>query len=247
MSTKTVLENTGLPYLSWRDFLWEFKWGLDEHVLIIGHTGAGKTTICRELALMRKNVAIFVCKIKDPLFNHMAAVDDFIIVPRWPNKIDPDAHGKRHIILWPPGAGKLAANDLIKVRFKVAMDRLLATGNWVIVIDELLYFSGPKWLGLSDRIELHLMHGRGQRQPLVLATARAANVPLLAYDQISHLFAFAENDKRNAETEGDIVGYDRLMVRNIVMNLDEHDAFYTKTRTKFMCITRAPAPPTAGQ
>jgi hypothetical protein len=224
--------------MPWDLFLRDFIWTAGQHVTIIGPNGQGKTTLALHLESKRPYVVIFGSKPRDPLFDELIK-RGWVRVKRWPRATQDDEHGRRRILLWIP-TGKRALVKATSETFLEALEKIMDEGAWVVDIDELMFAANPKWLALGDQFELMWQQARTLGVSLLVKAQRSSNIPLLAYDQVEHLFVFRENDYRNADRIGEMAGLDRMEVRDVVRELERFEVLYIGVRTGTLIRTKAP-------
>lgn len=164
-------------------------WQQGEHVTLIGPTGTGKTTLALRLLPRRSHVVLVGTKPRDQLLDRLAR-RGWADTDSWPPP--PDA---RRVLLRPPIP---SPGDVSSQQQAVAAmcDGVWQTGGWCLYIDELHYVVSR--LGLADRIVGLWQQGRSLGISVVAGFQRAAHVPLEAYNQARHIFAFRETDARMA-------------------------------------------------
>lgn len=210
--------------LSWADFMAGFRWEQGEHISLIGPTGAGKTTLALELLPMRDFVCVIATKPRDPVVS-LLRQQGYTLLRKWPDHIDHRVTPR--VILW-PRFGKLTDLKAQQRIIHRALGFMFQSGGWTIYLDELSYLT--KTLRLESAVSLLLQQGRSLGVSIVAGTQRPAHVPLLIYDQATHLFLWRDNDERNLRRMGGIGGLDAAMIRRTVAGLDLHDVLYVNTR-----------------
>jgi energy-coupling factor transporter ATP-binding protein EcfA2 len=223
----------------WEDFHAYFSraWAQGEHVSYIGPTGSGKTTLALAILPIRQHVLALATKPKDRTMDRLHRDERWPIVREWPPKrIRGNAD---RLILWPPFS---RPDDVVAQQ--VVMHRALVDaftqGGWTIFADELFYLC--RYLGLQRTLEMIWTQGRSVGITLVGGTQRPAHVPLLAYDQATHLFFWRDNDETNLRRIGGLGGLNSAAIRRTVASLPKHHALYLNTRTGETCTTLAPKP-----
>ena len=220
----------------WDDFLAGFKWQQGEHVSMVGPTGTGKTTLGMELLPKRTFVVVIGTKPRDATLTGLKK-KGFKIIRSFPEHID--AETKPKLILWP----KFEKPSDIRKQARVvgkAMALMFAQGGWTVFVDEIRYVS--ETLKLKAMLELYWQQGRSIKLSLMGGTQRPAFVPLMMYDQATHLFFWRDNDKRNLEVIGGLGALDAAEIREAVANLAPHVTLYVNTRTGEMIETKVVLP-----
>lgn len=231
---------TDVPALDWDDFLtyWRGTWAQGEHVSYIGPTGSGKTTLAVELLGVRAFVCALATKPADKTMDRLIRHGGYRKIAAWP----PPPIGLRReqrIALWPSfRRPEDLANQQRQV--ELALKEMFVAGGWTIFADELFYL--VRMLKLTPLLELIWTQGRSIGVTLVGGTQRPAHVPLLAYDQATHLFFWRDNDETNLRRIGGLGGLHSPLIRRTVAALPRHVALYVNTRTGEMFTTLAPKP-----
>lgn len=217
---------------SWDDFHGDMEWRQGEHVSIIGPTGRGKTTLGLALVEQRRFVVIVATKPEDETLEQMGK-RDWWITEEWRAGM---AAYAGHVIFWPT----LRKPDDVKEqqrKITALFDSLFREKRWTVYVDEAWYVN--RVLGLERVLELYWQQARSLKISLVAGTQRPAHVPLLMYDQPTHLFFFRDNDPVNLKRIGGIGGMNPLQIRERIESLESpHDFLYVNTRTGRQAISR---------
>lgn len=228
-----------IPVVSWAEFLRRFTWKQGEHVTAIGTTGSGKTTTLKELMRRRTYVVAFATKAKDETMMELIREQKFTRVSAWP----PAANTKR-VVLWPDMREGEAREIKARVRriFGEALSSIYRQGGWCAFLDELRFI--VDYLKLGEEYELLMQQGRSLGISVVGATQRPRFIPLVAYDQATHLFFWRENDAENLDRVGGIGWTDSKTLKRTIANLEFTPGkggqfLYLNTRTGEMLISKA--------
>ena len=220
-------EVTPSTFVSWNDFLWEdFDWKQGEHVTICAPTGWGKTTLGLGLLPKREHVAILATKPWDSTLEGLRS-EGYRIIDSWPPMPVPS---QRRVIYWPDVRDP---KNLAKQRdaMKEVLLDIYRCGGWTVFLDELDYFCN--YLKLAPLVELLWRQGRALNVSVVGGTQRPAFVPLLAYDQATHLFVGRDNDDVNLRRYSSMSGGGKpyqQSVRAAITGLDRHEFLYLNSR-----------------
>ena len=224
------------PRIPWDVFLAQyFDWRQGEHLALIAPTGQGKTTALMNLLPEQPYTVVFATKPRDKSMDRLIA-QGYMRMERWQN-IPAVRAPKR--VLW-PHAHSLDSDIVQKEVFHNAFERIYREGGWCVAIDE--GYIVVNELGLGKDIKKYLTQGRSLGISLAFATQRPVDVPLLVYDQSTHIFFGRDNDERNLSRMSGISYRSANLIRNLVANLDQYQMLYINTRTGQMVRTRAPAP-----
>lgn len=212
-----------VPWTRLRD---EIRWTQGEHVLTVGATGSGKTTVSGELLPRRSHVALCVSKGYDEIFDgpYFTGYERY---DTWPPK-----EKDHRILLWPSNkeTSKETRENKVEVFRKAFDDILLRKGHWCIVVDETHYMADT--LRLEPEITDILEQGRSFKISMWNNTQRPAGIPLACYVNASHGFFFAAQE-----------GYDVKRLRDISNRLTNAQEMEYNIRTlpkhHFVYIDRA--------
>lgn len=218
-----------VPFLSWQEFLSEFRWRQGEHVSLIGHTSCGKSTLGVELLPRRTHKVVFATKPRDPLITELGRKRGYKVVKKWP-----PPRGYTDVVLWPP-IGNLGDVDTQRSVFGRAMARIYKDGGWCVYADEVRYIT--QTLGLKRGCEQFWLQGRTLGISFMVATQEPTHIPLEAYSQATHLFLWRATDKRRVNRLGEIGGVNTDLVKEIVQRLALHDVLYVNARDDTLCVT----------
>lgn len=212
------------PQVPWPELLERLDWRQGEHVSLVGPTGAGKTTLTLEILERRANVVVFANKPRD------SSMDRLVRRPGWTKmaRFEPKP-GQRRIVLWPKGKGLDDYLVVQRAAYKEALERIWADGHWCVAFDEVRYLCDD--LGLKQYAETYWQQARALRISVVAATQRPVSVPVVMWDQATHLFMWRDNDDRNLKVIGGLGAIDAKAVRTYVSALAPREILYLNTRT----------------
>lgn len=239
-----------IPRISWDEFLEAFEWRTGnhdaQHITLIAKTRDGKSHLASMLEERRKFAVVMAAKPPgDPALERLKK-QGFVHVQRWPwrgnwnePRFDPDKGAR--VLLWP---NIRTIEDLPAKRpiFQEALDRIFTQGGWTVRIDEGIYSCAPHFLNLRHRLEDYWQRASSNNISLEFLCQRSSTVPLLAYDQIGHLFAGRCNDRKDAERIGEMASQDRLMVRDCLQQLHRFEFLWMDHDNDTLAIIKAPPP-----
>lgn len=207
----TVTTTIEVPSLEWDEFTHEFRWVQGEHVTGIGPTGSGKTILFRELLRNARTgnnslgrpthpwQVVTATKRRDEILDTFLP-DGFVKVPKWEVH---DASVFPKVLLTPP-LPSAKDKDRQAEPIREAMTEIYHQGGWLALLDELKHLAD--YLNLKAEIELLLHQGRSAGITVVSAVQRPRHVPLMAYDQATHLFMWESRDSDIRKRLGEIGG-----------------------------------------
>lgn len=231
----TITEQVRIPSLPFDSFLKQFKWKQGEHVSFIGPTGSGKTTLSLGLMNRRTYCCVIGTKPADKVLQRFAKDEDYRIIKEFPqHRIDGGEWDR--LLLWP----RLKAfKDLGRQRQAIGhgLQTMFVQRNWAINVDEVSYLAND--LRLDKELRLIWQQGRSIGLSLLAGTQRPAFVPLLIYDQATHLFFWRDNDEANLRRIGGIGYLNAREIREAVARLPKHVFLYINTRDGKMMMSKA--------
>jgi hypothetical protein len=157
----------------------------------------------------------------------------------WP----PHDHVKRAII-WPDIKKVKDPRDVVKVQnaiFGETIAGIYQDEGWCAFIDELQYVTDT--LKLDAQVKVLYQQGRSMGISILAGTQRPRFIPLVAYDQATHIFFWRENDKTNLDRISEIGYAQKDLIMRTVLSLSHvpgkgGDFLYLNTRTGDMVISK---------
>lgn len=233
-------DSTPVPYLRWEDFRRRVHFRQGEHITIVGTTGSGKTVLARELLAYRSYVVVLGTKNEDSELYAPFQERGYILTDHF--NAEPPGDESRIIFrprqTTPDKTGRERQRDA----FRHALFEIWEVGGWTIYADEIWWLTNP--LKLSDTFEEFWTAGRSNHITVVASTQKPVDIPLLAFDQATHLFLFRNTDRYRIRRMAEFAGADSDVVRNLIPRLPRHEFLYVDTRTGTMLrskVTRGAA------
>jgi energy-coupling factor transporter ATP-binding protein EcfA2 len=224
--------------LDWDTFMEDgFPWEQGEHVTIVAPTGWGKTTLGLGILPHREYSIVLATKPRDSTLSPLLK-EGYKIVEKLPL---PPIELYPRIIFW-PRIEKAAHMAQQKDEFRKLLMNVYEVGGWSVYVDELDYICN--YLKLSPLVELLWRQGRSLGISVIGGTQRPAFIPLLAYDQATHLFIGRDNDDVNISRYASIAGGGKpykAAVKNAISALREHEFLYVSARREGFVTTKVSA------
>lgn len=221
------------------DEVWDYQRG--EHTTIIGRTGSGKSTLGYQLLGASASPELpgvtIVSKPKDKTSDLARRRMRHRLVRGWPplwslwrpndppgwmvwprHTLDPDIDDPRHF---------RAFRSTIRGAYKEG-DRIL----YVPDLYGMLRFHGE----LTRDFEQAWVNGRAMGLGFWTDTQKPSHIPLLAYNQATHLFLARDADKRNRARFSEIGGMDGQVIAKANLELAEHAFLYIRATDQTMCV-----------
>jgi len=216
-----------IPYKRWDEFLRLVSFKQGEHITIVGTTGSGKTVLERELVERRRFTALLGTKNEDaelykPFEDRGYEItDDF----------DPHPDRQDSRIIFRPRLSTPDQKGLEKQRqaFEAMLFQVWEYGGWTLVADEIWYLTVR--LKLSAIFETFWTAGRSNHITVVAATQLPVAIPLMAFDQATHLFLFRNTDRYRINRMAEFAGSDTALLREVIPLLPRHEFAYVDTRS----------------
>jgi hypothetical protein len=175
-----------VPVVSWEEFKRTFRWFQGEHVLLLGTTGSGKTTLAVEVVGRRDHVIAFGTKGRDTTMQKLVSRG-------WERYYEPPVHANvTHAVMWPDITKVDDPEDVIPMQhevFRKTIALIYQQGGWCAFMDELSYITDD--LNLDKRVKILYGQGRSMGISILAGTQRPRFIPVLAYDQSTHIFFLA--------------------------------------------------------
>lgn len=215
-----------------------------EHVTIVGSTGSGKTTLGHELlgATASKHfpVVALQSKPKDSTTAKAARKYGLRVVRRWPppkslfQPKDPRGWVVQPRFTYDDDVDVVHHEDV----FRATMRGVYRDGNRTLYASDLygLLLRMPR---LQREYETAWLNWRSGGGSLWVDTQKSTHIPLLGFNQPTHLFLFRESDKRGRDRFNEIGGFDGRLVADANLGLERHQALYLNQADQTMCVVEA--------
>lgn len=205
------------PFVRWSSVKAAVEWKQGQHVLTVGGTGSGKSTVAGEFLPRRSLVVVCVSKGVDPIFEG-PYYRDYETIEKW------KPGDKKRLLLRPPNLKTIKATKLNKTLIFGGMldDVLLKRGKWCIDIDETHYMS--ETLKLYDAIIDMLEQGRSAGISMWNNTQRPSGIPLATYVNSSHAFLFSAQEEYDVRRLASL-GNKHTHSKELRANVERLDSF----------------------
>lgn len=215
-----------VPYLRWDEFQRRVRFRQGEHITIVGTTGSGKTVLGRELVLARLFTAVLGTKNEDaelykPFEDRgFELTDDF----------DPSPDADESRIIFRPRLTSPDQKGLEKQRqaFEAMLFEVWEYGGWSLFADEIWTLTNR--LKLASIFETMWSAGRSNHITVIALTQLPVAIPLMAFDQATHLFLFRNTDQYRIKRMAEFAGGDSATLRRLIPRLPRHEFIYVDTR-----------------
>lgn len=219
--------------IEWEQFKRQFRWAQGEHLTAIAPTGAGKTTLFKELMPYRKYSIMLGTKPDDSLYRQIQRggfrrVESIYEVKPWDTKI----------LLWPKQRSTIEATMIAQQKaFKDALDVIVNHGGWTVWVDECKYIS--EMLHLRTSLTYCLEQLRSINATVICGAQRPAWLPLSVLSSSSHAFIWKSTYREDAKRLADIGGIDSRAISEELKTLDKHEFLYIRTRGTAASVLRS--------
>jgi hypothetical protein len=211
------------PFVAWDRLKPAIQWKQGQHVVCVGGTGSGKSTVSGELLPRRKLVVVLVSKGMDEIFEG-PYFSSYETISEWKKK----KQGQEKLLLRPTNQKGIEATRTHKTDvFRDCMDEiLLKEGHWCIDVDETHYVC--ERLKLAGELTDILEQGRSAYISMWNNTQRPSGIPLAVYVNSSHGFYFRTQEKYDLDRLGrlanKLTSAKELMAN--IEKLDDHEFVY---------------------
>ena len=207
-------------FVPWSEFLPRFRWRQGEHVVVIGRTGNGKTTLISRIVGKRKHVAVMVTKLYDPTFRREFPSHQWDIQRAWkPSGLTP------RVLLWPDHKGDLReSKEAQRGVFRDALNKIYRDRGWCVVMDEAHWMTTE--LGLGPELAMYQHQARSSGISVVTGVQRPSHIPVITYGAASHAFIGRQNEPGDLKRLANLGGVNAKELAAAVLALPKHEWIY---------------------
>jgi hypothetical protein len=244
-----------IPRVKWDEFTRRFRWKPGEHIILIGPTGRGKSTLAGQVISMRRKYCVALdLKGNDPTL--MGWPGGWETTEVWPFAEEnerlqgyirerPDGTKVRvvppiRLRLAPPVRTDTDIADAA-ITFDECLQDVFHNGRWCVYVDELLIAIDKDLYDLGDRIHRLMVFSRTRLASVVTATQAPRWIPKAVYQQSTHQFHWPIRDEQEFLRQAEITGLGRTNLRNVFRGMKKHEFLYCKGQDTYM-ISQAPPP-----
>jgi hypothetical protein len=213
-----------IPFTQWEDFKKDFRWYQGEHLAAMAPTGAGKTTLFKELMPFRKYNIMFGTKPADDLYDDIIRSGYMRISSM--SEVKPWHH---NYLLWPKTQKTIPQTLLVqRAAFREALDVIVQQKAWTVWIDESKYLA--EMLKLRTELTYCMEQLRSNKSTIICGAQRPAWLPASVLSNSTHVFLWKTTDRNDQIKLADIGGIDAKEVRGQARGLGEHEFLYIRSR-----------------
>lgn len=198
------------------EWLANLDWRQGEHIVVVGETGTGKTTLIRDVMPLRDWVVVVAVKRRDDTLDTFKG---YTRCKDWP----PPLNVRRAILDARPRRLGDRASQAKLVR--KMMDHLFFAGGWAADFDDAGFIMHS--LGLKDDFVTLLNQGRSLGLSIVSTMTRpssaTAGVPLEAFSQVRHTILFPTGDGGEYRRMAQLARMPEKELTTVMRDLGDHD------------------------
>ena len=240
-----------VPRVPWDQFMRRFRWAPGEHIVEIGPTNRGKSTLAGLLLKRRKFAVALDFKGDDPGLLRWG----WELTEEWPIADEAERLKGRiekrqgrdvrvvdpiRVRLAPPVA-EPADIPAARSVFQGCLADIFTQGRWAVYIDELLIAVDRDLYDLASQIHQLMVFGRSKGVSMLSSTQSPRWIPKSTYQQVIHQFHWPIRDEAEFDRQAEITGLGRRNLKAVFRGLRKHEFLYVKPPDVFM-ISQAPPP-----
>ena len=245
-----------IPRVKWEEFTRRFHWKPGEHVIEIGPTGRGKSTLAGLILERRKFAIALDLKGNDQTLMNWPG--NWLVSEVWPIEHE-EEYLKGRVVERPDGT-KVRVVPPLKIRlappvttdddiqaaaeiFDACLQDVFHNGRWAVYVDELLIANDKDLYDLGQRIHRLMVFSRTRLASVVNATQAPRWIPKAVYQQSTHQFHWPIRDEQEFIRQAEITGLGRANLREVFRGMKRHEFLYCKGQDTYY-ISQAPKPTT---
>lgn len=201
---------------------WHYQ-SAGEHVVILGPTGRGKTTLAGQMLVRPPTDGVLIPTIgkPDPALQHLGKTADEW-PPRMPLKLL--MHDNLPFIRRFENRPR-QPKDFIRARgvYSGLLRWMFARPGWTIYLPDLQIISDPKMMGLGKDVEQLLLTLRKEGSNVWMDAQAPRWIPSAANDQTSHVLMFKNRDRRTRQRLQEIANIDMDLFDALMNDIGRFD------------------------
>ena len=196
------------------------------HILFVGPTQSGKTTLAFYLTLLRDWVVVLGTKPKDPSLDRYLAAG-YLRIDHWPPTKKDRRRGENDLgwrenegryIVW-PAITRREELHAFRPLFAQVINDVFAEGNWTFVADEGLWLGSREGLKLGPELSGLAYGAASNGVSMYLLMQRPAGIPRIAWSSVMEAEIFHMGVTSDVQEMASLSPYEPLDVKRAIRRL----------------------------
>ena len=231
-----MLERETPPVVPWPSFINEQVAAIREegsrnppeglHLLFVGQTRSGKTTLKRIMARAKRAVVVFGTKPGRDSSLEKYITEGFTRIDHWPptkKELTPKGpYEQVKLLLWPKIKTYPDLQKYLDV-YRRCAEQILVEAHWTLDIDELRWVCGRDGLRLGDIVTQIAVGGASNDTSLHMAIQRPSAVPIETYASSHHDYIFKLGNTNDIRELASYSAYSTREVSDAIRNLNKEN------------------------